>query len=512
MEKTQDKVDIRSKTAILTVGADAIMILAAVICTGLRGIESLASYAVMSCGMDVVGMLVGFVILLCTYVDMQRVGVDYKYFRYLLEVIFVGLFTDLMAWLLGGLPELAFLSLLVNTVFYLAIPSTAFYFWKYVTQILGTRDETIDRIEFWIRFGFIIELILIFANIFGGFLFTVDEMGVYQRGPVYPLFMLYLFVLEAVIAVLLILWRKRFTRHQIAAIAVYLATPLPVMIFSLFIYGLSMNFTMCMVDILVVYGILSIEQGREKIAAEKELNMASSIQEGVLPHLFPLFPERTEFDIHASMDPAREVGGDFYDAFLIDEDHLGLVIADVSGKGVPAALFMLIAKTLIKNRALMGGTPAEILMDVNPQLHEGNKAKMFVTVWLGIVTISTGHVAEVNAGHEHPAIRRADGTFELLERKHGFVLGGMKKVKYQDDEFDLAPGDTLFVYTDGVPEATDAKGKRFGTERMLSALNADPGLAPKDLLSKIRSEVDAFVGTAPQFDDLTMLSLKYYGK
>lgn len=137
---------------------------------------------------------------------------------------------------------------------------------------------------------------------------------------------------------------------------------------------------------------------------------------------------------------------------------------------------------------------------------------MFVTVWLGIVTISTGHVSEVNAGHEHPAIRRADGSFELLKRKHGFVLGGMKKIKYQDDEFELAPGDTLFVYTDGVTEATDARGKRFGTDRMLSALNADPDLAPKDLLSKIRAEVDAFVGTAPQFDDLTMLSLKYYGK
>ena len=180
---------------------------------------------------------------------------------------------------------------------------------------------------------------------------------------------------------------------------------------------------------------------KERIGAE--LSVATKIQADMLPSIFPPFPERTDMEIYATMHPAKEVGGDFYDFFLIDPMHLGVVIADVSGKGVPAALFMVIAKTLIKNRALMGGTPSEILAFVNNQLCENNEAEMFVTVWMGILDLYTGVMTAANAGHEYPAFRKADGEFELIKHKHAFVLAGQEEVAYTDSQIRFEPGDTL---------------------------------------------------------------------
>ncbi|MBR3630524.1 MAG: SpoIIE family protein phosphatase [Oscillospiraceae bacterium] len=255
----------------------------------------------------------------------------------------------------------------------------------------------------------------------------------------------------------------------------------------------------------------------KKVTAEKErigaeLNVATQIQADMLPRIFPAFPERNEFDIYATMDPAKEVGGDFYDFFLIDEKHLALVMADVSGKGVPAALFMVIAKTLIKNRAIMGkGTPSEILYDVNNQLCEGNDAELFVTVWLAILDLETGKGIAANAGHENPAVRRKDGTFELIKNRHSPAVATMENMKFREHEFELFPGDTLFVYTDGVAEATNADNKLYGTDRMVEALDDHAGAALKDMLQGVRQSIDAFVGEAPQFDDITMLGFRYFG-
>ncbi len=252
------------------------------------------------------------------------------------------------------------------------------------------------------------------------------------------------------------------------------------------------------------------------ITAEKErmgaeLNVATEIQASMLPCIFPAFPEREEFDIYASMNPAKEVGGDFYDFFLIDKDHLALVMADVSGKGVPAALFMVIAKTLLKNSALNGSSPKEILEKVNNQLCENNEAEMFVTVWIGILTISSGNMICANAGHEYPAIRRAGGAYELFRDKHGFVLAGMEGARYREYEMKFCPGDALFVYTDGVAEATNKNDELFGTERMLAALNKGKEKGCETLLETVQDEIDRFVGDAPQFDDITMLSFLYHG-
>lgn len=246
---------------------------------------------------------------------------------------------------------------------------------------------------------------------------------------------------------------------------------------------------------------------RERIGAE--LDVARNIQASMLPCIFPPFPQREEFTIFASMDPAKEVGGDFYDFFLVDDDHLALVMADVSGKGVPAAMFMVIAKTLLKNAAQTGASPKAVLEKVNDQLCENNDAEMFVTVWLGILEISTGKLVCANAGHEYPAIRRAGGEFQLFRDKHGFVLAGMEHARYREYELTLSGGDTLFVYTDGVAEATDSHNQLYGTDRMLSALNRSAGADCETLVHHLRADIDAFVGQAPQFDDITMLALEF---
>ena len=249
----------------------------------------------------------------------------------------------------------------------------------------------------------------------------------------------------------------------------------------------------------------------EKERIGTELHLAQQIQEGMLPSVFPPYPERIEFDLYASMNPAKEVGGDFYDFFLIDDDHLALVMADVSGKSVPGALFMMVSKAILKNNAMMSKSPAEILTVTNETICSNNKMEMFVTVWLGILEISTGRIIASNAGHEYPVVCRKGGNFEVFKDKHGFVVGGYEGVKYKEYELDLQPGDKLFLYTDGVPEATDANKELFGTQRMLDALNSHNG-SPAEVLRGVLESVNEFVATAEQFDDLTMLCLEYKGK
>ena len=283
---------------------------------------------------------------------------------------------------------------------------------------------------------------------------------------------------------------------------------------------LPLYVTVCIifaVEFLQIFG--TVRANAEKMQSEKEkerigaeLNVANQIQADMLPRIFPPFPERKDFDIYATMMPAKEVGGDFYDFFLIDDDHLGMVMADVSGKGVPAALFMVIAKTLIKNRLQTGESPAEALTIVNNQLCEGNESQFFVTVWLAVIDLETGDGYEVNAGHEYPAIRRGNGKYELIKTKHMPAVAFMDGLKYRQSEIHLDPGDRLFVYTDGVPEATNANNELFGNDRLLAALNRNPDAEPSELLPSVKKEIDEFVGDAPQFDDITMLGFIYHGK
>ena len=248
---------------------------------------------------------------------------------------------------------------------------------------------------------------------------------------------------------------------------------------------------------------------KERIGAE--LTMANAIQRSQLPRLFPPFPNRHEFNLFATMKPAKEVGGDFSDFFMVDNDHVALVMADVSGKGVPAALFMMVTRMLIKSRLQSGESPSEALTNVNQQLCESNELGFFVTAWLAVLEISTGKGIAVNAGHEHPALRRSGGKYELVLYRHSLALAALDGVQFRQHEFQLFPGDSVFVYTDGVTEATSSEKELFGTDRMLEALNKEPDAEPDEILATVMGEINRFMDGEEQFDDITMLCLKYNG-
>lgn len=245
---------------------------------------------------------------------------------------------------------------------------------------------------------------------------------------------------------------------------------------------------------------------RERISAE--LDVATQIQTGMLPSIFPAFPDYSEFDIYATMVPAREVGGDFYDFFMLEDRRLVFLIADVSGKGIPAALFMVITKTLLVNQALEGNQAADIFTTVNAQLCENNEADMFVTAWMGIYDIATGKLTFVNAGHNPPLLKRGDGSYAYLKCRPGFVLGGMEGLTWQSEELILDQGADLFLYTDGVTEATDEDMQLYGEERLSEVLNRASDCRPDDTVKGVLEDVKDFVGEAPQFDDITMVALK----
>lgn len=253
--------------------------------------------------------------------------------------------------------------------------------------------------------------------------------------------------------------------------------------------------------------LTTVTAEKERISAE--LDVATKIQADMLP---VNFPNREELKLYASMTPAKEVGGDFYDFFEIDEDRMGLVIADVSGKGVPAALFMVIAKTMIKNGAMTGiARPAEIFTKVNALLCEGNEEMLFVTAWIGILSLSTGEMVCVNAGHEYPALRKAGGQFRIIKDRHGVPLAAVENAKFSEYTMKLDPGDQLFVYTDGFPEAVNEANEQFAYERMLEAMNEPECSDPQVLDERLRAHVKEFTGDVSQFDDMTALGIVYYG-
>lgn len=253
--------------------------------------------------------------------------------------------------------------------------------------------------------------------------------------------------------------------------------------------------------------LTTVTAEKEKYGAE--LNVATQIQSSMLPNEFPAFPDLKQFDIYATMLPAKEVGGDFYDFFLVDDSHLGLVMADVSGKGVPAALFMVIAKTLIQNYAQKGESPADVMMHTNNQLCQNNDANMFVTVWFAILNIETGELNYSNAGHNPPLLRHNNGEFEYLVSEPDFVLAGMEDMDYEEYSLTLQKGDILYLYTDGVTEATNSNDELYSDERLLEKINSINTHSLKTLLENIKSDIDLFVGEAPQFDDITMLALRF---
>ena len=364
-----------------------------------------------------------------------------------------------------------------------------------------------------------IHVILLLISQFTDLFYYFDGDNIYHRSNLYAVSNLPSVLMLLLDIYLLIRYRNKYDPKTLRSFWIYMIAPLAGIILQLIfpqIQFLIFATTIAGINMFVtIISVLSEQyqlQQTENARLETELSMAKRIQADMLPNIFPAFPERTDFDIYASMDPAKEVGGDFYDFFLLDDDHLAIVMADVSGKGVPAAMFMMISKILVQNYTLVGNNPKEALEAVNEQICKNNREEMFVTVWLGILDLTSGKLVASNAGHEYPVMKTPNGKFELIRDKHGFVIGGMEGVKFKEYELIMEKGAKLFLYTDGVPEATDIDNVQFGTDRMLESLNESANDTPEQIIKHMDESIKKFIKEAPQFDDCTMLCIEYNGK
>ena len=457
-------------------------------------------------GIDSLGGMISTALF---YGCMMQKGVGIKVFRILTVLVcFCFVLNELIFYTLL-MPEyraLCFTFCLLSKLIDLAM---IFLFYLYVKETLGFEGKLATFADKLVPILLIAQALVLLANIFTPVTFSLNSAGMYVNTENNLLEEIALAVTSVLTIILVFLSHNPVNQKAAALTFIFL----PIIEFILIggQFGEASQYGTVLMSLIIMYCVISNAKSRKLAATETELDMATEIQTSMLPSIFPAFPDRPEFDIYASMDPAKEVGGDFYDFFFIDDNHLAIAIADVSGKGVPAALFMMSSKILINDHAIMGGSPAEILERVNKLVYANNDAHMFVTVWLGILEIDTGKLTSASAGHEYPMIN-INGKYEILKDKHGLAIGAIGKSTYTNTEVQLKKGDSIFIYTDGVAEATDVNYKLFGTDRTLEALNAVPeGASQKEVLAGVRAAVDAFVKEAPQFDDLTMVGLKYNG-
>ena len=475
-----------------------------------RGFADMETAWIFNIGTDVASIAVCAVVYFGCMMDSNGLNENTSLFTTLVIVNDFALFFDALAWVLQGLAPYAFWNRAVNALLYANGSVVIYLFWRYVTNTLEMDSRRLQIVKKTLNVLLLPDVLIKLANTFIPIYFVVDAAGFYRRGTFFELSYLYLGIVMITFIVELIGSKVSFRQKSVAIS--FITIPVLNQLLIGRTYGLSFQYSSTLLSIVLIYGVLFADRGKTLAATEKELKTAADIQADSLPDVFPAFPERTDFDIYASMSPAKEVGGDFYDYYLLDENHLCLLIADVSGKGIPAALFMMSAKILLQGYAQADSSPASILSKANARICASNKNDMFVTVWLGILDLRTGLLTAANAGHEYPVLHRKNQPFELLTDKHGLVLGAFEYVKYNDYQIQLEAGDEIFVYTDGVPEANNASNELYGTERMLNALNHSEAGGLKDLLNAVRQDVDHFVGDAEQFDDLTMMCLHFSGK
>ena len=442
-----------------------------------------------------------------------------RYFQIFFILIVLYVSTHLVRQILDGIPGSGVrVTLLCVTFVEMLVAGMMAHMMSMLVLTASRVEKNAKKLLILLMALLCLHAVLLIIGQFVPIIYYFDAGNVYHRASGYLLSNLSPFIMLVINACLLIRYRDNIIKRVRSAFWTYIFAPIAAMILQGLLYGVQFiifasvgaavyMFSVIIKDLNEKYETQKLESSR----IETELTMASNIQSDMLPNVFPAFPERQEFDIYASMTPAKEVGGDFYDFFFTDDDHLGVVMADVSGKGVPAALFMMITMTLVQNYAMTGLSPGETLEAVNRQICANNREEMFVTVWFGLLDISTGKMVAANAGHEYPVIKSPEGSFELLKDKHSFVVGGMEGLKYKEYEIQLSPGGKLFLYTDGVAEATNASEELFGTDRMIDALRSAENGTPQQVLEEVSRAVSGFVKDAPQFDDLTMLCLEYKG-
>lgn len=477
----------------------------------IRSLDNLERHLAFNTGGEIAAIFTGVMLTLSILPNYKRQSGYIRVFVTLIAFLCFTMTFDLGEALIDGLPQFRWLNITFPTLVWISETTTVFFFWVYSTYALRNEGKIFKVL--YVIAGCVLAaftLIPAISAICGDPLyFYIDENSFYHRKE----FLWWIsriphsfFIVATIISIVL---SKESTKKKIV-ISIFGSLPIVAMGSGGYKTGVAIEYIAMMMSIVLIFAFIFSAKERDLYSTNKELSLATSIQKQMLPSIFPAFPERKEFDIYASMTPAKEVGGDFYDFFLIDDSHLGMVIADVSDKGVPAALFMMASKIMVQNYAMMGRSPGEVLKAVNNQICQNNQAEMFVTIWLGILDLNTGILKASNAGHEKPLFTNKDGKFEMYKDKNNFVVGWYKGIDYTEYEIKLEKGSKIFVYTDGVPEAASSEGQ-FTRERMVETINKCSDKNPEEIIKFMKSELDEFSGNHDQFDDITMLCVEYVG-
>ena len=486
-----------------------VLFIATIVISEIRRFENIIPTFAFSIGGEVCAMAVAIMLTLSILPAYKRQSGFIRIFVTMLTIGCICCFLDAAQMLIDSIPELAMLNKVICIFVFANEIIFVFFFWLFVTYALEGRGRLFFILTNLAVIGLAVFTILPFVNFFYPIYFTMSPEGVYARNTqTWWICRVYL-IMIAIFVIIAIFTSKSGLKSKIT-IAVFMFIPLAAVGIGGYKYGVSLLYTTMMVSLVMIYAFLFSENEKTLFSTSKELGLATNIQRHMLPSIFPAFPEKKEFNVYALMNPAKEVGGDFYDFFLIDETHLCLVMADVSDKGVPAALFMMASKIMVQNYALMGYSPKEVLTRVNRQICSNNQDEMFVTVWLGVLDLKTGIMTAANAGHERPIIKKPDGHFEVLKDKHGFVVGWMEESVYSEYQIQLEKGSKLFVYTDGVPEARNAS-EQFGMKRTVESLIKNEDIPVEQICENLLKDIYSFMGNTPQFDDITMLCLEYNG-
>ncbi len=462
-----------------------------------------------SIGGEVFAILVSMVLVASILPAYKRQSGYIRIFVTLLAVGCTVLFLDIAQMCIDGIAQFSMLNRVICIFVFSGETIFTFFFWLYITYVLKIDNKAMDVMSFIASALLIVFTFLPFVNFFYPLYFTIDNKGVYHR-LTDTWWICRIFIVLVVIFVIISLFMSKEKKRTKIIIVVFMSFPILAIGAGGYTYGVSILYSAMMVSLVLIYALLFSDNEKSLYSTNKELGIATNIQKHMLPSIFPPYPDRKEFDIYALMNPAKEVGGDFYDFFLIDDTHLCLVMADVSDKGVPAALFMMASKIMVQNYAMMGYSPKQVLTHVNRQICQNNQDEMFVTIWIGILDLKTGILTASNGGHEKPIIKKPNGDFEILNDKHNLVVGFMKEAKYSEYEVKLESGSKLFIYTDGIPECRNKTGQ-FGMNRALEQLNKYKHKSPEFICKNMLDDVVDYMGSYDQFDDITMLCLEYRG-